>query len=65
MMYSGNLLYRVLGTGCFFALFWLGYVVAYQLGLHTVSSIVLGLVSGSAGVYLVVRLESSDPGPDG
>ena len=60
-MHGGKLLYPVLGTGCFFALFWLGYVVAHQIGLHAFTGLVIGLVTGGAGVSLVARLERLDP----
>ncbi len=60
-MHGGKLLYPVLGTGCFFALFWLGYVVAHQIGLHPITGVVIALVTGGAGVSLVVRLERLDP----
>jgi len=60
-MNGEKLLYPVLGTGCFLALFWLGYVVAHQIGLHAVTGPVIGLVTGCAGVTLVVQLERPDP----
>ncbi len=56
-----KLLYPMLGTGCFLALFWLGYAVAHQIGLHVVTGLVIGLVTGCAGVTLVVQLERLDP----
>ena len=57
-MHSGKLLYPVLGTGCFFVLFLVGYVLAYRIGLHALTGAVLGFVTGCAGVTLVVQLEA-------
>ena len=59
-MHGEKLLYPVLGTGCFFALFLLGYVVAHQIGLHPFTGLVVGIVTGCAGVTLVARLERLD-----
>ena len=56
-MHNGKLLYTVLGTGAFFGLFWLGYVLAHQLGLHPVSGLILGLITGCAGLTLVSQIE--------
>jgi len=56
-MHNGKLLYPVLGTGTFFGLFWLGYVLAHQFGLHPVSGLILGLITGCAGLTLVSQLE--------
>jgi hypothetical protein len=60
-MHDGKLLYAVLGTGAFFGLFWLGYVLAHQVGLHPLSGLVLGIVTGCAGLTLVTQLERLEP----
>lgn len=60
-MHGGKLLYPVLGTGCFFALFWLGYVAAHQIGLHPFTGLIVGLMTGCGGVTLVAQLERLDP----
>ncbi len=59
-MHGETLLYPVLGTGCFFILFLIGYVLAYGIGLHALTGAVLGFVTGCAGVTLVVQLEALD-----
>ena len=60
-MHDGKLLYTVLGTGAFFGLFWLGYVLAHQVGLNPVSGLVLGVITGCAGLTLVTQLERLEP----
>ena len=59
-MYGEKLLYPVLGTGCFFVLFLVGYVLAEEIGLHPLTGGLLGFVTGCAGVTLVVQLEKLD-----
>ncbi len=60
-MNDGKLLYPMLGSGAFFGLFWLGYALAHQVGLHPITGLVLGFVTGCAGVTLVTQLERLDP----
>jgi hypothetical protein len=60
-MHDGKLLYTVLGTGAFFGLFWLGYVLAQQIGLHPPSGLTLGASTGCAGLTLVTQLERLEP----
>lgn len=59
---SGKLDYALLGMGCFFALFWVGVVVAYNLGLHPLTMVTVGLVAGGAGASLTTQLERLDRG---
>ncbi|MFQ5775206.1 MAG: hypothetical protein ACE5GS_11865 [Kiloniellaceae bacterium] len=61
-MYTGKLLYPVVGTGSFIVLFLLGLSVGHNLGLHILSMLVLAFVCGSAGASLVVQLERRDRG---
>jgi hypothetical protein len=61
-MHHAGLLYPVLGTGCFFAFFWLGFVVAHGQGLHLVSMIAVGFTAGCAGASLIAQLERFDRG---
>ena len=49
-------------VGCFFALFWVGVVVAHELGLHPLNIGLLGLIAGGAGASLVAQLERLDRG---
>ncbi len=60
MYREGKMLYPMLGTGASFAGFWLGVVVAYDLGLPVLAVAALGLVTGCAGASLIARLERWD-----
>ena len=60
-MPDGKLLYTMLGTGALFGLFWLGFVLAHQMGLHALSGVVLGVITGCAGLMLVTQLERLEP----
>ncbi|MDH3474267.1 MAG: hypothetical protein OEM59_11295 [Rhodospirillales bacterium] len=61
-MHGEKLLYPVLGTGSFFALFLVGYVRGHEIGLHPLTGAAIGLVTGCAGVTLVSQLERLDSG---
>ena len=49
--------FTMVGTGVFYILFWIGFVVGYGLGLHVLTMVAIGLVSGYSGLVLVTQLE--------
>lgn len=59
---GGRLLYPATAMGSGFALFWVGFVVGHDLGLHAANALILGLIGAWAGVSLIVALERSDRG---
>ena len=46
MSSNDRVLYPMLGVGAFFALFWTGFVLAYELGWACNAILVNGLFSG-------------------
>lgn len=60
MSSNERVLYPMLGVGAFFALFWVGFVVAYELGWACDAMLVNGLLLGCLGTYCIVRLERLD-----
>ena len=56
-MTGGNILFSLLGTGSFFLLFLIGLSVAHSLGFPVLAILLMGFVTGAAGVVLVVQLE--------
>lgn len=61
-MYSNRPLYPMVGTGAFIAMFLAGLSAGHQLGLHILTTLLLGYLAGCAGVSLIARLERSDKG---
>lgn len=62
-------LYPMLGVGAFFVMFWVGFVVGYELGLSCWLFVLNALFFACSGTWFVVRLESADlyrqlPSPD-
>ena len=60
-MTGGGHDHTLLGIGVFYILFWVGLVLGIGLGLHIVTTLVLAVVSGTAGLVLVTELERSGP----
>ncbi len=60
MSSNDRVLYPMLGVGAFFALFWTGFVLAYELGWACNAILVNGLFFGCLGSYFIVRLERHD-----
>ncbi len=61
-MFTGKLLYPMVGTGGFIVMFLAGLSAGHQLGLHLLTTLALGLIAGAAGAHLIARLESRDRG---
>lgn len=61
-MNNGKLLYPTLGVGSFCILFLFGACVGHSLGLHLVTILAVGLISGCAGTKLVTQLERRESG---
>lgn len=55
-------LYPMLGVGAFFVMFWVGFLVGYELGLGCGLFLLNALFFAFSGTYFVVRLESADLG---
>ena len=53
-------LYPMLGVGAFFVMFWVGFVVGYELGLSCWLFLLNALFFACSGTWFVVRLESAD-----
>ncbi len=57
-MYGNDrLIYPMLGVGAFFAMFWVGVIVSYELGLSCLAFFVNGVLFACLGASLVARLE--------
>ena len=61
-MHEGSLTYPILGVGAFFAMFWVGFLLAYELGLACPVILLTALMSAIAGSYFIVRLERWERG---
>ena len=59
---SDNVMYPMLGVGGFFAAFWAGFVIAYEVGAPCLMMPVVGLLTGVAASAFVAGLESSARG---
>lgn len=59
-MYSENTFYPMLGVGAFFIMFWVGFVIGYELGFACNSMLINGFIFAAAGGYAVVKLERYD-----
>ena len=57
---SENSLYPMLGTGAFFAMFMVGIVVGFELGLSCWPMLISGLLFGILGTTFVAKLEHFD-----
>lgn len=56
-MTGGKILFSLLGSGSFFLLFLIGLSVGHSLGFPILAMLLVGFLSGAAGVVLVVQLE--------
>lgn len=56
-------LYPMLGVGAFFVMFWVGFVVGYELGLTCGLFLLNALFFACTGAWCVVRLELADAHP--
>ncbi len=56
-------LYPMLGVGAFFVMFWVGFVVGYELDLGCGLFLLNALFFACTGAWCVVRLELADAHP--
>ena len=56
-------LYPMLGVGAFFVMFWIGFVVGYELGLGCGLFLLNALLFACTGTWCVVKLESANACP--
>lgn len=56
-------LFPLLGTGAFFAMFLVGFVVGFELGLSCLPMMLIGFVFGGLGATFVAKLEHYDTRP--
>lgn len=57
---NSTVIYPMLGVGAFFGMFWVGFVVAYELGLPCSLILLNALTFACLGSYSVVRMESHE-----
>ncbi|MEM7222695.1 MAG: hypothetical protein AAF495_06935 [Pseudomonadota bacterium] len=60
-MTGGGYEFTMVGVGIFYILFWIGFVVGYGLGLHILTMLGIGLISGYAGLVVLNGLERLGP----
>jgi len=53
----------MLGVGAFFVMFWVGFVVSYELGLACWMLVFNAFASACMGAWFVARLQVSDEHP--
>ena len=58
-----RVLYPMLGVGAFFVMFWVGFVVGYELGWTCNSMLLNAFMFGCLGAYFIARLEVRDVKP--
>ena len=56
-------LYPMLGVGAFFVMFWVGFVVGYELGLNCWLFALNAFVFACSGAWFVARLQVADEHP--
>lgn len=61
-MHSGKTLSPMIGVGVFNIMFWIGFVVGYDIGLACNVMLLNALLFGSLGSYAVVKLERFEMG---
>ncbi len=63
-MVSGEkTLYPMLGVGAFFVMFWVGFVVGYELGLNCGLFLLNAFFFACSGAWLVARMETANSCP--
>jgi hypothetical protein len=60
---SERTLYPMLGVGAFFVMFWVGFVVSYELGLACWMLVFNAFASACMGAWFVARLQIADEYP--
>ena len=60
-MNSGGTPYPMVAVGFFFIMFWVGYIVAHDLGMLLVTHVLLGLFGGYCAITVVDQIERRDP----
>lgn len=60
---SERVLYPMLGVGAFFIMFWVGFVVGYELGWTCNSILLNAFMFGCLGAYFIARLEVREVKP--
>ncbi len=63
MIGSERTLYPMLGVGAFFVMFWVGFVVGYELGLNCGLFLLNAFFFACTGAWCVVKLEMADAHP--
>ena len=63
MSSSNGSLFPLLGTGAFVAMFLVGFVVGFELGLSCFPMMIIGFVFGGLGATFVAKLEHYDTRP--
>lgn len=58
-----RVLYPMLGVGAFFIMFWVGFVVGYELGWTCNSILLNAFMFGCLGAYFIARLEVREVKP--
>ena len=59
-MHSDSTLLPMVGVGVFNVMFWIGFIVGYDIGLTCNAMLINGLLFGGLGSYSVVKLVGSD-----
>ncbi len=60
---SERTLYPMLGVGAFFVMFWVGFVVGYELGLNCWLFPLNAFLFACSGAWFVARLQVADEHP--